>query len=114
MTESYLCCNWGKDNSALRESETGGSSQDVGLANRGEAEKPEHRLGHGLQNVHPHLQGGRINLVELVEVAVYDGIARQVVLRPRAHNELLRHFLASRCLVVQLKGKDIRNTPEHH
>ena len=58
----------------------------------GKPEQPEHTVGHPVEDVHPHLEGARADLVELVEVAVDDGVVREAVLLPGGHHDLLRHL----------------------
>ena len=48
-----------------------------------ESKQPEHRVLNPVEDVHPHPQGGRVNLVQLVEVAVDDGVLRESVLATR-------------------------------
>ena len=52
-------------------------------------------MGHPVENVDPHPEGGRVDLVELVEVAVDDSVVRQAVLLPRGHHNLLRYLFTS-------------------
>ena len=85
-----------------------GGNQDVGLADLnntiivitaitrkklltlylGELEEPEHCVGHSVENVDPHLECGRIDLVELVEVAVDNGVLGKAVLLTGGHHDL--------------------------
>jgi hypothetical protein len=48
-----------------------------------------------VEDVDPHPEGGGVDLVQLVEVAVDDSLVRQAVLLPRSHHDLLRYLLAS-------------------
>ena len=48
-----------------------------------------------VEDVDPHPEGGGVNLVQLVEVAVDDSLVRQAVLLPRSHHDLLRYLLSS-------------------
>lgn len=52
----------------------------------------------------PDLQGGRVDLVELVEVAVDDGVFREAVLRAGRHGDGTRHLLSCGRLVVDLSS----------
>ena len=47
---------------------------NVGLTNSRESQQPEDTVWHSLEDVEPHGKGSRINLVELVEVTVDNGI----------------------------------------
>lgn len=53
-------------------------------------------------HVDPHEQCGRVDLVELVEVAVDDSVVRETVLLPGGDHDSLRHLLTRRCLIVGL------------
>ena len=59
-----------------------------------EAQEPEDALRDPVEDVDPHAEGGRVDLVQLVEVAVDHGVVGQSVLLPRRHHDLLRHLLA--------------------
>jgi hypothetical protein len=53
--------------------------------------------------VGPHVKCKRVYLVELVEVAVDDGVLGQAVLLPRGDDDVLGHFLAGGGLIVDLR-----------
>ena len=50
----------------------------------------------------PHLQGRRVDFVELVEVAVDDGVLRKAILGAGGHHDGARYLLSSGCFVVDL------------
>lgn len=52
----------------------------------------------------PHLEGGWINLVQLVKVAVDDGVLRESVLFPGGNKDVLGRLLPCGGLVVHLCG----------
>lgn len=53
----------------------------------------------------PHLQGGRVNLIQLVEVAVDNGVFREAILRAGGHHNRPGNFFSRCCLVVNLNRK---------
>lgn len=112
---------------------------DVGLANGGEPKKPQHTVGHTLQDlqgmikasfsvktrtflfgfmctadgkhlkllyhtyISPHLESRGVDLVQLVEVAVHNGVFWQAILGASRHNNCSWHFFPSGGFVVDLK-----------
>lgn len=63
------------------------------------------RLSDLFENGDPHLQSGGLDLVELVEVAVDDGVVRQAIRGTRRQHHAARHLLTCRRLVVGLRDK---------
>lgn len=55
--------------------------------------------------ISPHLQCRRVNLVELVEIAVNDSVLRQAVLRASRHNNGTGHLLPSGSFVINLEQR---------
>jgi len=80
---TYLGCNSGEDNPVLSDALLCSVVEHVGLSGSREAQQPQDTVGHGLEDVDPAVHGGWVHLVELVEVAVDDGILGQSILLPR-------------------------------
>ena len=63
--------------------------------------------------VSPHLQGWGVDLVELVEVAVDDGVLGEAVLGAGGDHDGARHLLSGRSFVVDLQ-KEFRRSVESY
>lgn len=57
---------------------------------------------HCLAYICPHLKSGRINLVELVEITVDNGVLRQSILRASCHHNCSRNLFSCCSLVINL------------
>lgn len=55
--------------------------------------------------ISPHLEGGRVNLVELVEIAVNDGVLWQTVLGASRDNDGAGHLLPSGGFIIDLQQR---------
>lgn len=53
----------------------------------------------------PHLKGGRVNLIELVEVAIDNRVFREAILRAGGHHDCSGNFFSCCCFVVNLNRK---------
>ena len=71
-------------------------------------EKPQDRLGHCIQDVDPHLQRGGVDLVQLIEVAIDDGVLGEAVLGPSGDHDGLGDLFSRRGLGAhQIRGQPI-------
>lgn len=59
----------------------------------------------GYAYISPHLQSRRVNLVELVEVTVDNGVLRQTILRASGHHNCSRNLFSCGSLVIDLLGE---------
>ena len=57
-----------------------------------------------VEDVDPHPEGGGVDLVQLIEVAVDHRVVRQAVLLPRSHHDLLRDLLSRSRLRTQINA----------
>ena len=64
------------------------------MSSQYQPEQPHDAAGDGVEDVDPHLERVGVDLVELVEVAVDDGVLGEPVLLARGHHDLLGHLLA--------------------
>jgi len=74
----------------------------VGFTDGREPQQPQDAVRNGFEDVQPHVQTRRINLVQLVEVTVDNGVLGKAVLLPRAHYDGLLNLFTCRCLRVCL------------
>lgn len=130
--------HWREDDARARQTHVLSVLLDVGLTNSRETKKPQHTVGHTLQDlqgqgsfktslnirncafilsaelkeqskqlyetyVGPHLKSRGVNLVELVEVAVYNRVLWQTILGASCHNNCSWHLLTSGSFVIDLK-----------
>jgi len=103
MNGTHLWCYRREDDSVRADASVRRVLRHVRFTDGGEPQQPQHAVGNGLQNVDPHVEARRIDLVELVEVTVDDGVLRQTVLQPRTHYDRLLDVFTRRCLRVRLQ-----------
>lgn len=70
---------------------------------RRSSSRMSHAVSHYQTYIGPHLKSRRVDLVELIEVAVYDGILWQTILGASRHNNCAQHLLAGGSFVTDLK-----------
>lgn len=73
-------------------------------------EKDLPRICSGCAYISPHLQSRRVNLVQLVEVTVNNGVLRQTILRASGYHNCSRNLFSSGSLVIDLYGKEKKKT----
>lgn len=64
--------------------------------------------------ISPHLQSRGVNLVELIEVTIDDGVFWETILRSGGHHNRSRNLLSSGCLVIDLLGKGKKEKRSRH
>ena len=106
----YLRCYRAEDDSIGCDTSVGGVLCHVGLADGREPQQPQHTVGHRIENVEPHVETRRVDLVQLVEVAVDYCVLGQAVLQPRAYYDGLLYLLTRGCLRVCLNSQNNSNT----
>jgi hypothetical protein len=98
-----LCGNIGKDHSTGLDSTIRTKLLDVRFSVERESQEPQNRFGDSFQNLAPHIQGWRVYLVELIEVAIDDCFIGEVVLLSGSYDDSLGDFFSSCSLHVSLK-----------
>ena len=98
-----------------RETNLNAVLDDIRLSHSGEAEEPEYGVRHTLQYIDPYVQRGRVDLIQLIEVAEDAGVLGEAVLAARGDQGVVRHLLASGSLAVSLSsGQTILNDDTLH
>lgn len=73
----WLICHIREDYPAGVHTLGGSFCMDSGLPEKGEPEKPQHRVGHPLENITPGSEGLWVILIQLVGARIHNLVCRQ-------------------------------------